>query len=189
MLFQIINSTKEFVKLRRELVVTSQPIEKVVDDDDLDDEINTSTTSVSVPLQFDEDTLSTLESAVTQVERWLMEKVGEQEKRELWEEPILLLSDIERKIEEVQAVFRKILLRKSKPLHKAPQTSTSRATTASTAPSGETSTSSLPTETEDSADETTSKAADGFVGEETVTTTITSTILETQTPPVKHEEL
>lgn len=63
---------------------------------------------------------------MTEVETWLNEKIATQEKLNLWEEPVLLLTELERKGNQVQSTLRKIFLEQAKQKSKS---STSTATT------------------------------------------------------------
>ena len=102
---KFIDSAKELIKTSRDLA-TSQSA-KLDNEDDLDDDPATP----SPPLfQFDEKSLLTLETSVSEVERWLTEKIAAQGKLNLWEDPILRSTDLERKGNQLQNALRKILL-------------------------------------------------------------------------------
>jgi hypothetical protein len=157
----------------------------------LDDE--TTTTTTPTPLfGLEEKSIVNLETLTTEIETWLKKKLAVQEKLALWDEPVLNLSDLEKKGDQIQAALRKILLQQAKAKTTSKKSSSSKTTsTTSTSASSET----TPT-TSAAAEETPvySEVEDDM--DETITTTATvrSVIIEdepeaTEGTEIKHEEL
>ena len=128
---------KEILQSSREALAIQQK-KASKDEDDLDDDEATATASPGAPLfQLDEKSVNSLDSVVTEVENWLKEKIAAQEKLELWEEPVLLLTEIERKTSQLQSALRKIFLDQTKQKTKS-KTSTSTTNTSTKSTSSET---------------------------------------------------
>ena len=141
--------------------------------------------------QLGEMVVSKLDSIVSEVDTWLNQKIAAQEKLELWEKPVLLPSELEKKGQLIQDAIRRAVLDASKPKPKQ------KSTTASSAPTNTSSEATEMSEAETTVTETASPDAmdDPEVEEitSTTTTTITSTIIVDEPEPtsveVKHEEL
>ena len=198
----ILNSTKELVKSSRDLIVSQLPKSK--NEDDLEDEETDSASATASPtaalFAFDENSISTLESVVTEVETWLTKKLAAQEKLKLWEEPVLLLSDLEKKGNQIQSALRKLLQEQQKKTSSSAKKSASKTTSSSpssTTVLAETTTASVAAEETDGPVYT--EVVDDDEVQETYTTTETVTAIieeseaeETETAGsggVKHEEL
>lgn len=173
---QNLNSSKGILELNREHLA-SKVGKKEKDKFDLEDDEDGESKLPPGTVQFllDEQSIETLQGAVEEVETWLREKSAAQEELEDWEEPVLLLSEIERKSNHLQSVLRKIVMEQIKTANKTKSSS------------------STPTPT---ATASASKKAEETVEEEgTTTVTETATIIETvdaeETGPTdrKHEEL
>lgn len=156
-------------------------------EDDLDDDETTATASPSASLfQLDEKAITTLDSVVMEIETWLKERIAAQEKLNLWEEPVLLLTELERKGNQIQSALRKIFLDQTKTKSKT-KSSTSTVASTATAKPGETENASGG----DSWEPMSSGVEDDFEGTRTTTATVTSTIIEEAASKGdrKHEEL
>jgi len=158
--------------------LASKNVEKEKGEIDLEDEDGESKLPPGT-IQLDEKSIETLQGAVEEVETWLLEKSAAQEKLEDWEEPVLLLSELERKNIHLQTVLRKIVMDQAKTASK-PKSSSSTSSSTTTV----------------SATSTASKEAEVTVAEEgTTTITETATIIETVdaeetgSTDRKHEEL
>ena len=174
---------KQIIKSSRDSLAAQQK-KAIKDEDDLDDDETTAPESPEASLfQLDEKSVNTLDSVVMEVETWLTQKSAAQEKLDLWEEPVLLLTEIERKASQVQLALQKAFLdqtKKTKPKTSTSATTTSTSSTSTETPTVTTEEKPLYTEVEDDVEEA-----------ETTTETITSTIIvETaSTEERKHEEL
>jgi hypoxia up-regulated 1 len=186
LLQQILNSTKSLIKSSREIVSEVYPPKN--NEDDLDDETPAPTPPAS-PFQLDEKSLSKLDQLASDVETWLKEKLAAQESLELWEEPVLLTSELEKKGTQIQAALRKALLDQAKPKPKS-KTSSSSTSTATGSQTDSTATSSAAASNQT---DTPVYSEVDEEPEETVTTTITSTVIDDEAEPtsgeIKHEEL
>ena len=120
--------------------------------------------------KLDETAIKTLDSVVEEVDSWLSEKLAAQQKLQLWEEPVLLLTDLEKKSNQIQSALRKIIMDSSKQKTKT-TTATSKSTTSTTTHSAE---SAVPT-----TEKYTEVNDEGEDEESTITTTatVTSTIV------------
>jgi hypoxia up-regulated 1 len=169
-----LNSSKSLLEVNREYLA-SKNRKKEKDKFDLEDEEDSELKLPPGAIQFllDEKSIETLQGAVDEVESWLHETSAAQEELDDWEEPVLLLSEIERKSNHLQSVLRKIVMEKAKTANK-PKSSSSTPTATATASA--------------------SKKAEETVEEEG-TTTGTATIIETGdaeetgSTDRKHEEL
>ena len=174
-----LNSSKSILQLNREYLA-SKNVEKEKGEIDLEDEDGESKLPPgTIQFLLDEKSIETLQGAVEEVETWLLEKSAAQEKLEDWEEPVLLLSELERKNIHLQTVLRKIVMDQAKTASK-PKSSSSTSSSTTTV----------------SATSTASKEAEVTVAEEgTTTITETATIIETVdaeetgSTDRKHEEL
>lgn len=135
---------------------------------------------------------------MTEVETWLAEKIAAQEKLKLWEEPVLLLTDLEKKGNQIQNALRKLLLeQKAKTSSKKTSSKSTSSISSSTTVLAETTAPSKASESAEAPVYTEVKDEDEL--EETYTTTATVTAIieeseaeETETAGsggVKHEEL
>lgn len=183
------------MKTSRELLAAPLPKPKN-SEDDLEEAATESEAPISMGFQFEEKAVSNLESLVSEVETWLSEKIAAQEKLKLWEEPVLLLTDIEKKGTQLQNAFRKMLMEQAKPKTKPKKSSTSTSSASrTTAASGTTSVSSANSDTASAESVETGKPVYTEVEEdleETVTTTVTSMVIEeaaSSTGEIRHEEL
>jgi 5S rRNA maturation endonuclease (ribonuclease M5) len=189
------------VKSSRDFIASQLPKSK--SEDDLEDE-ETETTSdnatpSAAPFTFDEKSISGLESVVTEVETWFSEKLAAQEKLNLWEEPVLLLTDLEKKGNQIQSALRKMLLeqqKKQKTSSKKTSKTTSR-TESSTTVLAETATASVVLESVETPVYTEVGEEDELEETYTTTATVTATIEESEAEEtdtasregIKHEEL
>jgi hypoxia up-regulated 1 len=175
---------KQIIKSSRDSLA-AQHKKAIKDEDDLDDDEATAPESPEASLfQLDEDSVNSLDSVVTEAETWLTQKIAAQEKLDPWEEPVLLLTEIERKASQVQLALQKAFLdqtKKTKPKTSTSATTTSTSSTSTETPTVTTEEKPLHTEVED----------DDFEEADTTTETITSTIIveAASTEERKHEEL
>jgi len=196
----ILNSTKELVKSSRDFIASQLPKSK--SEDDLEDEETETASAGATPsaalFTFDEKSISSLESVVTEVESWLSEKLAAQAKLNLWEEPVLLLSDLEKKGNQIQSALRRMLLEQQKQKTSSKKTSkTTSSASSSTTILAETSSTGVVSESTETPVYTEVTEEDEL--EETYTTTATVTAIieeleaeETETVSSggpKHEEL
>jgi hypothetical protein len=144
--------------------------------------------------QLGEMVVSKLDSIVSEVETWLNQKIAAQEKLELWEEPVLLPSELEKKGQLIQDAIRRAVRDASKPKPKQKSTtasSTSTNTSSEATVMSEAETAVTETALPDAMDDPVSIEAEEITS--TTTTTITSTIIVDEPEPtsveVKHEEL
>lgn len=178
----ILNSTKEFLKTSREVLSSQSP---PIDQDNLDEEPIPSTNPSTALFKLDEKAIETLDSVVEEVESWLTAKRAAQDKLQLWEEPVLLLTDLEKKNNQIQSALRKIIMDASK--QKTKSTSATKKATTSTSTQSVVPTEETYTEVND--DEST------FTTTATVTSTIvvddtsSSSTTPTSKSEMKHEEL
>jgi hypoxia up-regulated 1 len=130
----MINSTKELVQSSRD-ILASKNAKVPKDEDDLDDDDEESTATNPPPILFhlDEKSIKTLDSVVDEVETWLTEKIAQQEQLKLWEEPVLLLTDLEKRSNQIQSVLRKVFMDQAKT-----KTASKTSSTSSTAKSSST---------------------------------------------------
>lgn len=195
----ILNSTKELVKSSRDFIASQLPKSK--SEDDLEDEETETASAGATPsaalFTFDEKSISSLESVVTEVESWLSEKLAAQAKLNLWEEPVLLLSDLEKKGNQIQSALRRMLLEQQKQKTSSKKTSkTTSSASSSTTVLAETSSTGVVSESTETPVYTEVTEEDEL---ETYTTTATVTAIieeleaeETETVSSggpKHEEL
>lgn len=193
LLERLIGSVKEIVKSSREHLA-SRLIKK---EDNLEGEPDSESLSALLN-QFDENATTTLETVVTEVEIWLKEKITKQEELKLWEEPVLLVEDVERKGLQIQETLRKILLQQAKSKggpktsSKTTSSTSSKTQMASVAESVETT--STASTTGPPMEERLEPDLDDDI-DETLTTTTTSTIMIERDPEpttmaeIRHEEL
>jgi len=189
----ILNSTRQIVETWKPAPAPSVKI----DEDDLeDDESKASSSSASIGLpQIDPKSLEPLERLVAETEKWLKEKLAQQEKLELWETPVLVVSDLQQKADSLQAGINKLLREMMNSKTKSKTSSSKKASSSTTSSSTSTSSSdALPTESVKS--ETVEDMEVELEEEDSSTTTetITSTIVvDTTASPssesIKHEEL
>jgi hypothetical protein len=197
---QIINSTKELVKTSREMAASQAP-EPKLEEDELEDEPSAAPSPSISAFHIDESLLTNLENVVSEVETWLKDKTTAQEKLKLWQEPVLLVADLQRKGDQIQAALRKLLLEQSKPRTKSKTTSS--ISTSSTSSPSESVASLADESTTLSASISTASPAEEVplyteVSEDsdtiyTTTATVTSIIIEDEpeatTGSILHEEL
>jgi hypothetical protein len=192
---QILNSTKELVKSSRELLASTLPKSKTSEDDLEDDTVTATETPPALGFQFEEKSIAGLESLISEVETWLSEKIAVQEKLKLWEEPVLLLNEIEKKGTQIQNALRKMVMEQAKPKTKPKKSSTSSSSASSTATASSKTTASASSSEAPIESVETDKPLYTEVEEdieETVTTTVTSMVIEeaaSSTGEIKHEEL
>jgi hypothetical protein len=192
---QILNSTKELVKSSRELFASTLPKSKTSEDDLEDETATTTETPPVLGFQFEEKSIAGLETLISEVETWLSEKIAAQEKLKLWEEPVLLLNEIEKKGTQIQNALRKMVMEQAKPKAKPKKSSTSSSSTSSTTTASSETTGSASSSEASVESVETDKPIYTEVEEdleETVTTTVTSMIIEEAASPtgeIKHEEL
>jgi hypothetical protein len=166
------------------------------DEDDLDDDDDEPATAnpSTVLFHLDEKAIKTLDSVVEEVETWLTEKIAQQERLKLWEEPVLRLTDLEKKNNQIQSVLRKVFMDQTK-TKTAPKSSTSTTKSSSTTEVVSTDRPSEPSDNpkpkdpvsvedgdKDDLDEVTAAAS-------SVTETKKVDVEETPAPTPKHEEL
>lgn len=111
MLKQMLNSTKGLVRSSRD-ILASKNAKVPKDEDDLDDdnEESPSANPSEILFHLDEKSIKTLDSVVEEVETWLTEKIAQQEQQKLWEEPVLLLTDLEKRSNQIQSILRKVFM-------------------------------------------------------------------------------
>jgi len=176
-----LNSSKSILAINREFLATRME-KKEKDEFDLEDEddpVESKFPPGAVQFLLDEKSLEKLDAAVREVESWLTEKIAAQEKLEDWEEPVLHLSDIERKNNHLQSVLKKIIHDQAKATAKTKSSSA----TATVKPSASASA------------DAEGYGADDEKQTDATTETVTSTIIEdmdaeeTSKTNRKHEEL
>ena len=124
------NSSKSILAINRELRATRNA-KKEKDEFDLEDEddrVENNLPPGAVQFLLNEKSLETLDAAVQDVETWLTEKLAAQEKLEDWDEPVLLLSDIDRKNNHLQSVLKKLIRDQAKTATKTKSSSSTTAT-------------------------------------------------------------
>jgi len=204
----ILNSTRQIIETWKP---APAPLVKN-DEDNLEDDESAASPSAAIDLlDIDPKSLEPLEKLVDETEKWLKEKLAQQEKLELWETPVLLASDIQQKADGLQAGINKLLREMMSAKTKSKSTSTKKESSSTTSSATSMSASdALPTESvtsenvEDGEVElegdfsTTTKTITSTVVVETTggtaTETVTSTVVvETTASPssedIKHEEL
>jgi len=125
-----LNSSKSILAINRELRATRNA-KKEKDEFDLEDEddrVENNLPPGAVQFLLNEKSLETLDAAVQDVETWLTEKLAAQEKLEDWDEPVLLLSDIDRKNNHLQSVLKKLIRDQAKTATKTKSSSSTTAT-------------------------------------------------------------
>jgi len=192
----ILASTKQFLQTNRESLSSQSP--PPIEEDNLDDDEPTPSTPPASLFQLDEKAIETLDSVVKEVDMWLTEKLGAQEKLQLWEEPVLLLTDLEKKSNQIQSALRKIIIDSAK--QKTTKSTTASATGKTTMSSKESVSSSVPTpevyieviddeeEEEDSAITTTATVTSTIIVDDTSSSSTTTTSTSSKAEK-KHEEL
>ena len=180
--------------------VASKVSESKVDEDELEDETS-AIPSPSIPeFHIDESLLKSVETVVTDVEAWLKEKIGAQENLELSQDPVLLVSDLQRKGDQIQSALRRMLLEQSKPKTKPKKTTST--STSSTSEANDSSSTNTPAQSSTASSSTSTEPDEALVYTEvqdesettyTSTATVTSIIIEdgpeTTTASIVHEEL
>jgi len=179
-----LNSSKSILAINRELLATrnTKKEKDAFDLEDEDDPVEHKLPPGAVQFLLNEKSLEALDAAVQEVETWLTEKIAAQEKLEDWDEPVLLLSDIERKNDHLQSVLKKIIRDQAKTATKT-KSSPSTTATATAKPSASTEA------------DTEGHVADDEEQTDTTAETVTSTRIddvdaeETSQTNRKHEEL
>jgi hypoxia up-regulated 1 len=111
----------------------SGPLPPASSDEELEDDATTtpskapkSTESVYTPEE-----LATLTEGYEKVEKWLEDKIKEQEKLQPWQEPVLGTKDIEKKLQDINKIVVDVLQRKMKAAASMKAKSSSKTTTTS----------------------------------------------------------